>query len=237
MYKRIAIIPARGGSKRVPNKNIRDFCGAPMISYILRAASESELFDEIHVSTDSDEVASIAYDLGFTAAFKRPPELSDDHTPLMPVLKYVLEEYLKRGKAFNSIALLMPCSPMIIYQDLLGCAALFDAHDGKYAVLSVAEYPCPVEWAFRLESSGVLFPLQPGMFSVRSQDLSPAYYDAGQFCFMSSQRILSAQGAGSDEGYLGYPIQRCKAIDIDTLEDWKFAEMVFNGIRWSSRSS
>ena len=87
------------------------------------------------------------------------------------------------------------------------------------------------QWAFRRKPNGVLVPVQPGMFSVRSQDLPPAYYDAGQFCFMPIQRVLAAVGAGSDEGFLGYPIQRHQAIDIDTMDDWRFAELVFSSIR------
>lgn len=229
--KRLAIIPARGGSKRIPDKNIRDFCGQPMLAHILGAAASSDLFDEIHVSTDSHEIAETASRLGFEIDFLRPPHLADDHTPIMPVLKYVLEEYLGRGAEFDCVALLMACAPMITSGDLCGAAALFDAHHGKQAVLGVAEYPCPVEWAFRRESNGVLVPMQPGMFSVRSQDLATTYYDAGQFCFMPSERVLATVGAGSDEGFLGYPIQRHQAIDIDTLEDWRFAELVFSSIR------
>ena len=153
----------------------------------------------------------------------------------MPVLKYVLEEYLKQGSTFDTVALLMACAPMITTDDLHGAEALFNSGRGKQAVLGVAEYPCPVEWAFRREPSGVLVPMQPGMFSVRSQDLSPAYYDAGQFCFMSSQRVLSASGAGSDQGFLGYPLKRYQAIDIDTMDDWRFAELIFGSIHKSSR--
>ena len=229
--KRLAIIPARGGSKRIPNKNIRDFCGQPMISHVLSTAASCNLFDKIHVSTDSYEIAKTTSSLGFKIDFMRPPHLADDHTPIMPVLKYVLEEYLGRGAEFDCVALLMACAPMITPDDLCGAAALFDANHGKQSVLGVAEYPCPVEWAFRRESSGELVPMQPGMFSVRSQDLATAYYDAGQFCFMPSEPVFTAVGAGSDEGFLGYPLKRHQAIDIDTLEDWRFAELIFQSIR------
>ncbi len=231
MNRRIAVIPARGGSKRIPNKNIRDFSGRPMVSYIIEAALASDLFDEVHVSTDSHEIAEVASRLGLEVAFLRPPHLADDHTPIMLVLKYVLEEYLERGIAFDSVVLLMACAPMITADDLRDAAVLFDAHHGKQAVLGVAEYPYLIEWAFRRKPNGVLVPVQPGMFSVRSQDLPPAYYDAGQFCFMPIQRVLAAVGAGSDEGFLGYPIQRHQAIDIDTMDDWRFAELVFSSIR------
>ena len=228
---RLAIIPARGGSKRIANKNIRDFCGQPMITHVLKAARESGLFDLIHVSTESEAIRGVVEEFGLRIDFMRPMDLADDHTPIMPVLRYVLDEYMGRGAEVDCVALLMACAPMITSGDLCGAAELFDANGCKQAVLGVAEYPCPVEWAFRRKPNGVLVPLQPGMFSVRSQDLETAYYDGGQFCFMSSERVLAAVGAGSDEGFLGYPIQRFQAIDIDTLEDWRFAELVFRSIR------
>lgn len=230
---RLAVIPARGGSKRIPNKNIRDFCGRPMIAHIISTASESELFDEIHISTDSLEIAEVCDKLGFKVAFMRPIELADDYAPIMPVLKYTLEKYRERGRHFDSVTLLMACTPLISEEDLRGAATLFDNHQGKVAVLGVAEYPCPIEWAFRRESNDMLVPVQAGMFSVRSQDLLPAYYDAGQFCFMPSSRVLGAVGAGTDEGFLGYPIQRHQAIDIDTMDDWQFAELVYRSVQHS----
>lgn len=231
MTSRIAILPARGGSKRIPNKNIRNFCGKPMLGYILNAALSSALFDKIHVSTDSHEIAETVTRLGFEVDFLRPEHLADDHAPIMPVLKYVLDEYLKRGIKFECVALLMPCAPMITSSDLCEAVELFDTQNANKAVIGVSEYPCPVEWAFHREPNGVLVPIQPGMFSVRSQDLETAYYDAGQFCVMSAERVLTTLGAGSDQGFIGYPIKRHQAIDIDTLDDWRFAELIFNSIQ------
>ncbi len=230
MNRRIAIIPARANSKRIPKKNIKDFCGRPIISYVIEAALESGLFDEIHVSTDCHEIADLVISLGVGAHFLRPTHLADDHTPIMPVLKFVLDTYLRQGCKFDNVAMLMACAPMITVSDLTSAAALFDAHHGKRAVIGVSEYPCPIEWAFRRQSNGVLVPMQPGMFSVRSQDLAKAYYDAGQFCFMSSERVFSAVDAGSDQNFIGFPIQRHQAIDIDTLDDWRFAELLFRSI-------
>lgn len=231
MNRRIGIIPARMGSKRIPNKNIRNFCGKPMILHIIETARSSKLFDVLHVSTDSHEISNLVASQGLEVDFLRPSYLADDHTPIMPVLKFVLEEYLKNGAEFDCVALLMACAPMITADDLRGAAALFDLHDKQQAVLGVAEYPCPVEWAFRREPNGVLLPVQPGMFSVRSQDLVPSYYDAGQFCFMPTNRVINSLGAGTDKDFIGYPIQRNQAIDIDTIEDWKFAELVFTGLQ------
>lgn len=235
MNRRIAVIPARGNSKRIPKKNIKNFCGKPIISYVIEAALGSELFDEIHVSTDCHEIADLVVSLGVDVTFLRPPHLADDHTPIMPVLKFVLETYLELGYKFDSVAMVMACAPMITSDDLCSAAALFDSRHGNQAVIGVSEYPCPVEWAFRREFNGMLVPIQPGMFSVRSQDLQVAYYDAGQFCFMSSERVLATMGAGSDQGFIGYPIKRHQSIDIDTLDDWRFAELVFNSIRQNMR--
>lgn len=113
MSLRLAIVPARGGSTRIPEKNIRDFCGKPMIAHILNAARKSGLFEFIHVSTESTHIAEIVQRLGFPIDFPRPGELANDHTPLMPVLKYVVETYQSSGRRFDEIWLLMACAPLI----------------------------------------------------------------------------------------------------------------------------
>lgn len=225
--KRLAVIPARGGSKRIPDKNIRNFCGKPMIAYPLAAARQSGLFDIIHVSTESDRIAQVVESLGFAMDFLRPTELADDFTPLMPVLKYVTHTYLERGNAFDHVCLIMACSPLIEATDLIGGAELFDRFKGKRAVLAVAPYPVPVEWAFERRESGELIPLNPGSFSIRSQDLGAKYYDAGMFSFFSVKRVLCAQGAGSDSDFVGYMLDRRKAIDIDNPEDLLLAEAIY----------
>src|SRR5947207_11884930 len=118
MTKRIAIIPARGGSKRIVNKNIRDFCGKPMVAHVLGTAKASGLFDVIHVSTESTTIRRIVEDLGFRVDFLRPIELADDQTPIMPVLKYVADTFASRGQVFDQVWLLMACAPLIDSRDL-----------------------------------------------------------------------------------------------------------------------
>src|ERR1700739_3167672 len=115
---RIAIVPARGGSKRIPDKNIVDFLGAPLMCYPIRAAEPSGLFDVIHVSTASLRIAEVAASLGHPADFMRDPALADDHTPLLPVLKWTLEQYAARGRAFSTVCLVMPTAPLIDADDL-----------------------------------------------------------------------------------------------------------------------
>lgn len=227
MTKRLAIIPARGGSKRIPNKNIRDFCGRPMITYPLSAARDSGLFLTIHVSTESETIRNVAKDFGFPPDFQRPHELADDHTPIMPVLRYVAQEYAKRGKHFDEIWLLMACAPLIDAKSLSNAAALFNQSGGQKSLLAVSEYPVPIEWAFSRNENGALTPVQAGMFAVRSQDLEKRYFDAGSFAVFPAIRILESQGAGSDNGFISYVLPKGTAIDIDDEWDWQLAEAIY----------
>ncbi|MBF0176828.1 MAG: acylneuraminate cytidylyltransferase family protein [Magnetococcales bacterium] len=228
MPERIAIIPARGGSKRLPDKNIRSFCGQPMIGYALQAAHASGLFSCIHVSTESDRIMAVVASLGHAVAFPRPVELADDHTPLMPVLKHVLEAWQERGRHFDQVCLLNPCSPLVEAADLRGAAALQDANP-TLSVLGVTPFPVPIEWAYLLGEGGRLTPAQPGMFKVRSQDLGKKYHEAGSFTFFPARRILEIRGAGRDDDFLGYPMPRVKSVDIDDADDWAMAEALYLG--------
>ena len=225
--KRLAVIPARGGSKRIPNKNVRDFCGRPMIAHSLAAARDSGLFDVVHVSTDSDAIATVAADCGFPVDFMRPGDLADDHTPIMPVLKYAVSEYRNLGKTFDEVWLLMACAPLTSAADLAAAAGLFASAGGETPLLAVSEYPAPVEWAFRRRGDGRLAPVQSGMFAVRSQDLEKGYFDAGSFAAFPNARVLASEGAGSDAGFIGYVLPKGTAVDIDDERDWMLAEAIY----------
>lgn len=227
MTRRIAIIPARGGSKRIPNKNIRDFFGKPMIAHILQAARESGLFDEIHVSTDSTAIRETVENLGFHIEFMRPAELAGDHTPIMPVLKYVTETYASRGQMFDQVWLLMACAPLVESADLQQAAQLFDQSGGTNPVLAISEYPVPIEWAFSRASDGKMTPVRPGMFAIRSQDLEKKYFDAGVFSVFPISNVEASEGAGSDDNFIGYMLPKGKAIDIDDEADWLLAEAMY----------
>lgn len=226
--KRLAIIPARGGSKRIPQKNIRDFCGKPMVTHILDAAKASGLFNTIHVSTDCTRIAEVVANHGFTVDFMRPDTLSDDTTPIMPVMKFTTEEYLRRGHAFDQVWLLMACAPLTTAQDLVSAEKLFSRAGAYSPLLGVCEYPVPIEWAFKREDhQGQLVPVQSGMFAIRSQDLEKRYFDAGSFSIFPPQKILETQGAGSDTGFIGYELPKGAVVDIDDEQDWKLAEAIY----------
>lgn len=228
MSRRLAIIPARGGSKRIPRKNVRDFCGKPMIGHILETARDSGLFDVIHVSTEDAEVRREVENLGFTIDFSRSSALADDQTPIMPVLKFVVDTYAGRGKTFDEVWLLMACAPFVDARDLREAAEIFERAGGQRSVLAVAPYPVPVEWAYSRAADGSLTPMQPGMFAVRSQDIEPKYYDTGTFAILSSESVRGSKGAGSDSDFLGYVIEKDKAIDIDDEADWQLAESMYH---------
>ena len=227
MIKRLAIIPARGGSKRIANKNIRTFHGRPMIHYILEAAKNSLLFDVIHVSTDSSDIKKVVEELGFLVDFMRPPELSDDITPIFPVLRFVAGHYGDLGLHFDEIWLLMACAPFVSAEDLIRASALFLEAGSRQPLLAVSEYPVPIEWGFRRKPDGRLLPIQPGMFAVRSQDLEKCYFDAGTFAVFPSSHVLRSQGSGSDADFIGCVLPKGSAIDIDEELDWQMAEAMW----------
>lgn len=235
MPRRLAVIPARGGSKRIPGKNVREFCGKPMIGHILDAARESGLFDVIHVSTDSAEVSAVVDRQGSSVDFLRPKSLADDHTPLMPVLRFVAEEYERRGEVFDEIWLLMACAPFVEPEQLRSAARMLADSGGVDPVIAVSQYPVPVEWAYRLGADGRLTPVQPGMFAVRSQDIEPAYFDTGAFVGFPASFVRSSEGAGTDGRYIGYVMKKGSTIDIDDDADWEMAAVMFTARRHQPR--
>jgi len=225
---RLAIVPARAGSKRIPNKNIRDFCGKPMLSYPLEAARASGLFETVHVSTDSPDICEIAKSLGFPVPFLRDASLADDRTPLMPVVKWVLEKYREEKKTFSDVCLLMPCSPLLTPEDLTVSFGIYEANGRRNPLLSVAQYPAPVEWAFEREKSGRLRPCQPGMFAKRSQDLGQKFYDTGSIGIFNVDQVLNEEH--SDGNFVSYVVPKHRAVDIDDEDDWLRAQALYRAM-------
>ena len=224
-HMRLAVIPARGGSKRIPGKNIVSFCGKPMISYAIDAAKASGLFDKIHVSTDSDEIRQTVETLGLPVDFMRDPVLADDYTGLVPVLRWVVAQYQQRGEIYDEICCIFPASPLLQSKYLNDAFELFHMHASQYPLFVVTRYPVPIEWAFRRDNEGVMTALSPAELTKRSQDLPEAYYESGPFTIWNVDH-LKLQNPHSGK-ILSYIMPGDKVVDIDTPEDLARAELLF----------
>ena len=223
----IAIIPARGGSKRIPRKNIKIFCGQPMIAYAISAAKESGLFDRIVVSTEDEEIAQIAKKWGAETPFLRPVELADDHTATVPVVVHAIEACSALGWKFDNVCCIYPSVPFIQVDDLIGAINQFAEGKADYC-FPVTEYPSTIQRSLRRLSDGTMQPLYPEFERTRTQDLEPAYYDVGQFYWGKVNSWLSNPKIHSSG--LGYMIPHWRVVDIDTLDDWLRAELMYRSI-------
>lgn len=221
----VAIIPARGGSKRIPRKNIRPFVGRPIIAYSIAAARECGLFDRIVVSTDDDEIAAVAREYGAETPFIRPPELSDGHTGTDAVVAHALRWLAEHGTPADSVCCIYATAPFLTPEDLRrGYAALIEK-DRQFA-FSVCTCPIPVEHALRLPPEGGVLARYPGLVDARSQDLETAYQDAGQFYWGRAAAFLNSLSPfGAHTAPVVLP--RWRVQDIDTPQDWEQAELMF----------
>ena len=217
----LAVIPARGGSKRIPGKNIRDFLGRPIISYSINAAQKSGLFDEIMVSTNNQKIAGIAETLGAKIPFLRTEGTADDYSPLAEVLIEVINKYHETGKDWNIIACLLPTAPFIRSSDLTNAYDLMVSTNTD-AVLSVARFPYPIQRALR-NDNGKISMFQTEHIFTRSQDLEPMYHDAGQFYFIKTKILLEERSLFCKDA-AGYELDEIRVQDIDTESDWLMAE-------------
>lgn len=230
MTKRLLIIPARGGSKRIRNKNIKKFLGLPIIFYSLNNAKKSKLFEKIHVSTDSDRICKVVNKFGFNIDFLRPRVLAKDFSSSIEVLRFVFNEYEKKGEHFDEIWSLSACAPLILPIDLIKASKLLNKREIK-SVISVTEYDSPIEWALEFEKKNcsALRPLNKGAFNIRSQDLKKKYHDVGYF-FCIKKKYLN-KISQLDQLYSGIVIPKLRAVDIDNKDDWNLAEVLFKGLQ------
>jgi N-acylneuraminate cytidylyltransferase len=217
----LCVIPARGGSKRIPRKNIRVFAGKPMIAYAIQAAQKSGLFGRIVVSTDDEEVAKISREIGAEVPFLRPNELSDDHTPTVPVVAHAIRALETNGGNMTYVCCIYPCVPFIEETDLKKTLSLLEQGNSEYS-FPVAEYPSPIQRALKLGLGNQVSPFYPEFELSRTQDLERAYHDAGQFYWGSKKAWLNNRLIHSSS--VGLKIPRFRAVDIDTLDDWEKAE-------------
>ncbi len=222
----IAIIPARGGSKRVPRKNIKAFHGRPMIAHSIQAALESGLFARIVVSTDDAEIAEVARSWGAEVPFLRPAELADDHAGTVEVIQHAVAALLEQGEDFAYACCLYATAPFVTPADLARGLEILEGHPDKAYAFTVTDYASPVQRALRLRPDGGVESLYPEFYETRSQDLEPAFHDAGQFYWGRTEAW--AQGAPLHAPHsLPIRLPRHRVQDIDTPEDWRRAEVMF----------
>lgn len=224
---KIAIIPARGGSKRIPRKNIKDFCGKPMIAWAIGTALESNLFDRIIVSTDDAEIAEFAKHWGAQIPFFRPRDLADDLTATVPVIAHAVKACRDLGWVADYVCCIYPCAPFLQKSDLAMALNLAQSRDADF-VYPVTEYVHPIQRAMRRLSAGNMQFLSPECELTRTQDLEKTYHDAGQFYWGKSSAWLAHKKMHTDG--LGIPIPNWRVVDIDSIDDWKRAEHIFKAI-------
>ena len=217
--KNLAIITARGGSKRIPRKNIKEFMGKPMLAYAIEAALDSGLFDEVMVSTDDKEIASIAEQYGAKVPFMRSAETANDFATTADVLDEVVNEYKKRGTIYDNICCIYPCVPFLTGNILKNAYEKF-VSSGLDRLTPVVRFSYPIQRALRVNKQGLAEFREPENAKTRSQDLEPMFHDAGMFYFYKKNRLDSAQ-------IVPYELDEAVVQDIDNESDWKMAEMKY----------
>ncbi|MBE5884981.1 MAG: pseudaminic acid cytidylyltransferase [Lachnospiraceae bacterium] len=220
----IAIITARGGSKRIPKKNIKPFCGKPILLYSIEAAIKSGCFHEIMVSTDDEEIAQLAKSAGANVPFMRSRKTSDDFATTADVIEEVLNEYKKRGQTFECACVLYPTAPFVTGAKLRKAVELMQ-EQGADSVLPIVQFSFPPQRAF-VSTDGYIQFAEKKFARTRSQDLEPMYHDSGQFCCFKPEMLLQRHTLVT-ENTLGVVYPESEVQDIDTYEDWKLAELKY----------
>ncbi len=222
--RNLCIIPARGGSKRIPRKNIKDFLGKPIIAYSIETALKSGLFDEVMVSTDDEEIKEIALEYGAKVPFLRSEEGANDFASTIDVIKEVFFEYEKLNKPFENICCFYPCSPLTTVDRLKeGYELLIDKNFDS--VFPIMPFSFPIQRAIKLNKGKVDF-FYPEYVECRSQDLEKSYHDAGQFYWLTSQ-LIKEKGDIFTENTGAIEITELEGQDVDNLSDWQLAEIKY----------
>ena len=224
MVKRIAIIPARGESKRIKNKNIKNFQGKPLIFYTLNALKKSKLFYKIHVSTDSSKIKTIVQKFGVKVNFLRKKNISKDNTPVSKVIRFVLKEFKKINEKFDEIWLVYATNPLIRNEYLKKANKIYLNNKGKYSIISVAKYNYPNEWALKLNKKNkTLSPLFPKLIKKDSKKFSKKFCDAGMFVIYQKnfeKKFMRLK-------YLPFELPIWSSVDIDDMDDFNLARKFF----------
>ena len=224
MKKIIAIITARGGSKRIPRKNIKDFFGQPMIKYAIDAALESKIFDTVMVSTDDEEIAQVARKYGADIPFMRSEKTSNDFASTMDVLLEVIYQYKKINIEYDTLCCIYPCVPFLKEDTLIDAYNLFIKNNTD-ALMPVVRFSYPIQRALRINNDSLLEYVHPEYIESRSQDLEPMYHDVGMFYFY---KVSALNNPYKTIKY--FEMKEAEIQDIDTEEDWHYAELKYRMI-------
>jgi pseudaminic acid cytidylyltransferase len=225
---KIAIIPARGGSKRIPRKNIKDFLGKPIIAYSIQAAIESQLFDEVMVSTEDNEIAEISKKFGASVPFLRSKKTSDDFATTADVLLEVINEYKKLGKEFDYLCCIYPTAPFVTANKLKDSFAQVQKTN-THSLITVVKFSYPVQRSLKIKNERLIFAWPENVLK-RSQDLEPFYYDAGQFYWVKTSVFLSQKKLLTNNS-VAFEISDLESQDIDNETDWMIAEIKYSLIK------
>ena len=221
----LAIIPARGGSKRIPKKNIKPFKGKPIISYAIEALKKSNIFSEIMISTDSEEIADVALEFGARVPFMRSTTNANDFATLTDVVLEVLNSYHKLGKTFDYVCCILPTAALITSKTIIEGYQKLNLN--KFSTLvPVIRFAYPIQRAL-VENNGILKMRQQEYLNTRSQDLEPCYHDSGQFYWLNTEQFLIEKKIFSiNTGYI--ELKEREAQDVDTADDWEMLELKYN---------
>ncbi|NHM06457.1 pseudaminic acid cytidylyltransferase [Flavobacterium sp. CYK-4] len=223
--RRIAIIPARGGSKRIPRKNTKLFFGKPIVAYSIQAAINSGLYDEVMVSTDDEEIAAIARQYGAQVPFMRSDENSNDFATTVDVLLEVLDWYASQGQEFHQGTCIYACAPFVSSRLLTDSFALLEKENGDCVFPSLA-YSHPIQRALKVASNGKIELFDPLSSNTRTQDLERAYFDAGMFYTFDVSKLKQTKSLRTQNTFT-IEVDDLLAQDIDNENDWKLAEMKY----------
>ena len=221
---RLAIIPARGGSKRVPGKNIKELFGKPVIAHVIETAIQSKLFDEVMVSTDDEKIAEVAKSYGATVPFLRSAKNADDHATLADVLLEVNKVYESKNVVFDTMCCILPTAALITSSKLNEAFEQLQ-NNGKTAVIPVIKFSYPIQRALKAEADQIMLK-DPKYTKTRTQDLTPYYHDSGQFYWIKTASLIEEETIFTAKaGYI--ELDEVEAQDVDTLEDWKMLEIKY----------
>jgi N-acylneuraminate cytidylyltransferase len=228
MNRTIAIITARGGSKRIPRKNIKEFFGQPMIKYAIDAALESKIFNTVMVSTDDEEIARIAKKYGAEVPFMRSKETANDFAGTFDVLFEVINQYSKEGIEFDTLCCIYPCVPFLKSDILINAYNAFIENDND-ALMPVVQFSYPIQRSLRIKNDGLLEYVYPEYIQSRSQDLESTYHDVGMFYIIKTAMLLKDKSLTPPKT-MAYIMNEREIQDIDTIDDWVMAELKYKVI-------